>query len=200
VIARTFGRLRGDVRGVTVLEFAFVIPPMLFLLMGGGEIVYQAYVQSILDGAIQKAGRDSAIQGGGDRADELDGKVLTMVRVVAKTAVIADSKRSYYASFSRMKPETFYDTNSNNRYDAATECFDDVNGNKTWDADPGTTGQGGANDVTLYQLKVKYDRLFPVTALLGWDGTKILTARTLLKNQPYASQKQTPVVNTCPKP
>jgi len=199
VSVRLLRSLHDDQRGATVLEFAFVIPPLLFLLMGGGEIVYQAYVQSILDGAIQKAGRDSAIQGGGDRADELDGKVLAMVRVIAKTAVIDDSKRAYYASFSRMKPETFYDLNGNNRYDAATECFDDVNGNKTWDVDPGLTGQGGANDVTLYQLKVKYDRLFPVTKLLGWTGTKVLTARTLLKNQPYASQKQTSVVNTCPK-
>jgi len=193
---RTLHRLWRDRRGVTVLEFAFVIPPMLFMLMGGGEIVYQAYVQSILDGAIQKAGRDSSIQGGGDQASALDDRVLQMVRVVAKTATIQDSKRLNYASFASMKPESFVDKDNNNRYDPG-ECFDDTNGNGSWDADPSRTGQGGANDVTLYTLKVRYTRLFPVTALLGWSGTTVLTARTLLKNQPYASQKVTAVKTIC---
>lgn len=196
MIARTLRRLARDRRGVTVLEFAFVVPPMLFMLMGGGEIVYQAYVQSILDGAIQKAGRDSSIQGGAEQADALDDKVLAMVRVVARTAVIDSSKRLNYASFAAMKPETFIDKDNDNKYDPG-ECFFDTNGNGVWDADPGRTGQGGANDVTLYTLKIKYTRLFPVTALLGWNGTTVLTARTLLKNQPYASQKVTTVEKIC---
>ena len=192
MIARLLRRLRADRRGVTVLEFAFVAPPMLFLLMGGSEVVYQAYVQSILDGAIQKAGRDSAIQGGADRADELDKQVLEDVRVVAKTAAIEDSDRVYYSSFSNMKPETFVDKNKNKKYDLG-ECFDDINENKIWDVDPGRQGQGGANDVATYTLKIRYRRLFPVAPLLGWDSEAVLTARTLLKNQPFASQKVTSV-------
>lgn len=190
-------RLARDHRGTTALEFAFILPPFLFLLMGGSEVVYQVYVQSILDGAIQKAGRDSAIQGGAQRSDELDGKVLSMVRVVAKSATIESTTRRSYATFSNMKPERFTDLNGNNAYDP-TECFDDVNGNKRWDADPGASGQGGANDVTLYTLKLRYVRLFPVAGMLGWSQQAVLTASTLLKNQPYASQTVTAVQPICP--
>ena len=197
MIRSRLSRLLHDKRGVTALEFAFILPPFLFLLMGGSEVVYQVYVQSILDGAIQKAARDSAIQGGAQRIDELDGKVLNMVRVVAKSATVESSTRRSYANFANIRPERFTDRNANNSYDP-TECFDDVNGNKRWDADPGVAGQGGANDVTLYTLKLRYERLFPVAAILGWNQQAIVAATTLLKNQPYASQTVTAVQTICP--
>ena len=60
---RPLARLRRDRRGVTVVEFAFVLPVMLVLMMGMMELGYQAYVQSVITGAVQKAGRDSGIQG-----------------------------------------------------------------------------------------------------------------------------------------
>jgi Flp pilus assembly protein TadG len=189
-------RLWRDARGVTVLEFAFILPPMLFLLMGAGEVMYQVYLQSLLDGAIQKAGRDSAIQGGANQIAVLDAQVLEMVRVVAKTATIQSSVRRSYANFASMKPENFNDTNNNKSRDAG-ECFDDINGNKTWDADPGVASQGGANDVTSYTLTIAYTRLFPVAAILGWGQTHQLVATTLLKNQPYASQSVRAVVSVC---
>lgn len=194
---RRLRALARDRRGATVLEFAFILPPMLFLLMGGSEVVYQVYVQSILDGAIQKAGRDSAIQGGAQNAAAIDAKVLTMVRVVAKTATFATPpKREFYNSFSAMKPESFTDTNGNGVRNPG-ECFDDVNNNKNWDANPSMTGQGGANDVALYTVTINYPRLFPVAKLLGWQTNHQLTARTLLKNQPYASQAVTAVTSVC---
>jgi Flp pilus assembly protein TadG len=186
-VTASLNRLWRDARGVTVLEFAFILPPMLFLLMGAGEVMYQVYLQSLLDGAIQKAGRDSAIQGGANKTADLDTAVLQMVRVVAKTATIQSSVRKSYADFAKMKPERFDDTNGNNAYNSG-ECFDDINGNRTWDADPGLVGQGGANDVTSYTLTISYTRLFPVAAILGWGQTHQLVATTLLKNQPYASQ------------
>ena len=57
----TIQRLRTDCRGATIIEFAIVAPVMMFLLMGLGDLLYQLYLQSILDGALQKAGRDSTI-------------------------------------------------------------------------------------------------------------------------------------------
>lgn len=196
MIARSLRRLARDRRGVTVIEFAFVFPVFLIMLMGGSEVVYQVYVQSILDGAIQKAGRDSAIQGGGQRGDELDDKVLSMVRTVAAAAKVDSSSRLNYANFALVRGEKFTDGNGNGRRDAG-ECFEDVNGNKQWDVNPGIAGQGGANDVTLYTLSIRYPRLFPVTGVLGWSADAVLTARTLLKNQPYASQTKLVVTTIC---
>lgn len=192
---RSRRRLAGDRRGATIIEFAMILPVMVGLIMGLSELMYQVYVQSILDGAIQKAGRDSAIQGGADNADALDLSVMAMVRTVAGAATYTSSRKTY-SSFASMKPEPFTDTNKNGVRDAK-ECFDDINGNGVYDTDPGLNGQGGANDVTLYTIKVTYPHLFPVMGLFGASATQTLTARTLLKNQPYASQNVVTVKNLC---
>lgn len=61
-LSRSLRHLRRDQAGATIVEFAFVLPVMVLLLMGLGEILYQEYAQSVLTGALQKAGRDSTIQ------------------------------------------------------------------------------------------------------------------------------------------
>lgn len=195
IVRAAIARLRADTRGNTVIEFAIVAPVMLTLMMGLGDLLYQSYTQSILDGAIQKAGRDSAIQGGAQQTAVLDGKVIDMVKRIAKNATWT-SKRETYASYSAMAPERFTDTNGNGVRNAG-ECFDDINGNGQWDANPSRSGQGGANDVTMYTVTVTYPRIFPVAGLLGFSPTNVITARTLLKNQPYASQTAQTTVSIC---
>ena len=182
-------RLRHDRRGATVIEFAIIAPVMIALIMGLGELLYQTYIQSILDGAVQKAGRDSALEGNADPVTDaaLDAKVTSMLQTVAPN-VQPIFKRTSYPSFAQVsKPELIYDTNGNGKLDPG-ECFDDVNNNGVWDADPGVSGQGGANDVTRYEVTITYPRLFPVVGLFGWTPTQQLVARTLLKNQPYKAQ------------
>ncbi|MBN8814927.1 MAG: pilus assembly protein [Sphingomonas sp.] len=183
---RALRSLRRDTRGATIVEFAIVAPVMILMMMGIGDLGYQVYAQSILNGAMQKAGRDSAIQGGANATATIDGKVSAMVKNIAQNATISFTRKNY-SSFSVIKPEPFTDTNGNGVRDTG-ECYTDVNGNKQWDADPGMTGQGGANDVTVYTATVTYPHLFPVTGLFGWPSTQTITASTLLKNQPYASQ------------
>jgi Flp pilus assembly protein TadG len=179
--------LARDRRGATVIEFALILPVMLVLMMGMMEIAYQAYVQSVITGAVQKAGRDSGIQGATPAT--IDAKVLSQVRAVAPSAafVAGSPTRLSYTNFSQVAPEPFVDTNGNGVRDAG-ECYTDINGNGQWDADAGRSGQGGANDVTVYTAQVTYNRLFPVVKLLGWAGTATLSATTTLMNQPYASQ------------
>lgn len=181
------GRLLRDRRGVTVVEFAFVLPVMLVLMMGMMELGYQAYVQSVITGAVQKAGRDSGIQGATPAS--IDARVLAQVQAVAPGAAFAAGypTRRSYTSFSAVAPEPFVDTNGNGVRDPG-ECYTDVNGNGQWDADAGRAGQGGPNDVTVYTAAITYGRLFPVTRLFGWPGTATLSATTTLMNQPYATQ------------
>ena len=185
MIAR-LARLRRDLRGATIIEFAIVAPVMMIVLMGLGDLLYQSYIQSLLTGAIQKAARDSGIQGGAQNTAALDAKVIAMVTPIAHTATYTSTRKSY-TTFSSIKPEPFTDLNGNGVRDTG-ECYTDVNGNGRWDADPGVTGQGGANDVTVYTLTVTYPRIFPVATLIGLPATQTVTATTLLKNQPYASQ------------
>ena len=202
-------RIGADRRGITVIEFAIISPVMLLLIMALGDILYQEYAQSILNGALQKAGRDSSIQGNNDAASgaTIDGKVVSMIGLImpalsqtcpATTAGTWCSTRKNYDTFSDVAPEPFTDTNADGLCNHG-EPFTDENGNGVWDADPGTAGQGGANDVTLYTMTVTYPRLFPVAKMLGVTATQTITATTLLKNQPYATQSLTPVTTgTCP--
>jgi len=187
--------LRRDTRGATIVEFAIVSPVMILMMMGLGDLGYQVYAQSILNGAMQKAGRDSAIQGGADIGSTIDGKVSAMVRNIAKNATITFTRKNY-DSFSVIKPEPFVDTNGNGVRNAG-ECYTDINANSQWDADPGVNGQGGANDVTVYTATVTYPHLFPVGSLFGWPSTQTIVASTLLKNQPYASQTTVTPATVC---
>ena len=194
---RRLARLRRDHRGVTAIEFAFVAPVLCLLIMGLCDLTYQSYVQVILTGALQKAGRDSTIQGASNRTAALDAAVIGMVRQVAKSATYTSTRKSY-AQFSYVRPEVFQDNNNNGVYDSASECFTDVNGNGLWDADPGLAGQGGANDVVLYTMTVTYPRLFPLAGMLGWSANQSIGASTVLKNQPYANQNSFTAKQVCP--
>lgn len=190
-------RLRRNQRGATVIEFALIAPTMVLLILGLCELTYQCYVQAILTGAMQKAGRDSTIQGATSKTTDLDNRVMALVRPVALNATYSSTRKSY-SQFGYIKPETFTDSNGNGVYDAATECFIDVNGNKTWDSDPGLNGQGGASDVVLYTMTLTYPRLFPMAGLMGWSNTVVITASTVLKNQPYANQAAFTATQVCP--
>jgi Flp pilus assembly protein TadG len=188
-------RLKRDRRGVTVIEFAIVAPVMCTLLMGLCDLMYQSYAQSILDGAMYKAGRDSALENNARTAADIDAKVIGMVSMLGPNMKFEPERRSY-SSFLLVKPENFTDKNGNGVRDPG-ECFDDVNGNKQWDTDPGRQSQGGANDVTRYRMKVTYPRLFPVAGLIGLPPTQVITGETLLKNQPYKTQVVQPVESIC---
>lgn len=195
MIACLLARLRRDRRGATIIEFAIVAPVMMLLMMGLGDLLYQVYAQSVLNGAVQKAARDSGIEGGAANISTIDGTVQTIARQIAPAATFVPTRKSY-DSFAEVAPEPFTDTNGNGVRNAG-ECFTDMNGNGSWDADPGSTGQGGASAVTLYTMTMTYRRLFPVAGLFGWPATQTISATTLLKNQPYATQVTTASTTIC---
>ncbi|WP_426263342.1 TadE/TadG family type IV pilus assembly protein [Sphingomonas sp. PWP1-2] len=197
--ARRVVRIVRDTRGATIIEFAVVAPVMILLIMGLSDLAYQGYIMSILDGAMQKAGRDSTIQGNDTTPSgaAIDQKVMASVWLVMKSATYVSSRKSY-SQFGNIAPESFRDDNGNKVYDAATECFTDVNGNKTWDADPGASGQGGASDVVVYKMTITYPRLFPMAGLAGLSQTVTNSSTTYLKNQPYAGQVSYTPTLVCP--
>lgn len=210
MIASTLRRLGGATSGATVIEFAIITPVMLTMIMGLGELAYQGYVQSVLTGAIQKAGRDSTIQGAAAQTSQIDAVVIAQLSQLrsgwtvdcsgsppATSATYCSSRKSY-STFGQVAPEPFTDSNGNGHYDAATECFTDTNGNGVWDADPGTSGQGGANDVVVYTMSITYPRIFPVFGVIGLTRTVTLVGSTTLKNQPWATQTVYTPKQICP--
>lgn len=200
MMRRLLSRLRRSTGGATIVEFGLITPVMLLMLMGLMEVCYESYVQSTLNGAIRKAGRDAGIQGGQQNWTTIDQTVLTQVQRVAGSASIVNSVHQSYSSFSKVQvPEPYTDSNNNGKYDAATECFTDVNGNQTWDSDQGVGGQqGGASDVAVYTLTIKYLRPFPLVKLAGLSTYANMTAQTILRNQPYTAQSTTSPKTCCP--
>lgn len=189
-------RLWRDRGGAALVEFALVLPVMLLMGMGLCEMAYQAYMQAILTGAVQKAGRDSTVESA--NTTTIDNAVLQAVKNINGNAAYVSGypMRKSYASFGYISPESFVDSNGNGVRDPG-ECFTDVNGNGIWDADPGVSGNGGAGDTVLYTVSITYTRLFPLGLWLGWGKTATLSASTILKNQPWAMQATTAAATVC---
>lgn len=178
--------LRDDQRGMSVVEFALVAPVMLLMLLGLGDLAYQGYMHSILVGAVQKAGRDSTIQGAG--TDAIDQQVMASVLALNSTAQKVSSSRQNYANFSAAGPEAYDDLDNSGTYTPG-DCFYDINGNGKWDSSPnGDDGQGGASDVTIYTIKIKYSHIFPMPSFTSWPQDVNLSSSTILKNQPFGPQ------------
>ena len=80
------------------------------------------------------------------------------------------------------------------------ENYMDANHNGIWDEDGGNTGQGGAKDVVIIEVKVNYDRLFPAAGMIGYDDAVELVSDSVIANQPYGQQTQyaPPVSEECP--
>ena len=76
---RRVGALRGDDRGAALVEFAIIAPVLIVTLLALFDLSYNIYATSLLEGAIQKAGRDSTLQGGDARASAIDAHMRDVV-------------------------------------------------------------------------------------------------------------------------
>ncbi|MBD3728464.1 MAG: pilus assembly protein [Sphingomonadales bacterium] len=190
-------QLAGDSSGATLVEFALIAPALLTLLLGLFEMGYNYYMQSLLQGSIQQAARDSTIEGAYVKQTEIDTAVTNTVHQIVPDATITFQRRAY-SSFSKVnQPEDFTDANNDGDCNDG-EPFEDANGNGIWDADRGRTGLGGARDAVLYQVTVSYPRTFGVSKLIGMSDTFTTTATTVLRNQPYDKQAVELSVGNCP--
>lgn len=196
--ARLLRRIAGDRRGAAAIEFAIVAPVLMISLMGVFDLGYNMYTDTLLQGAVQKAARDSTIEGADGDAAVLDGAVTSMVHHIAPQATM-QFDRSAYSSFDGVRqPEDFNDVDGDGTCNN-NEPFEDANGNGSWDADRGTAGFGGARDAVLYTVTIDYPRPFPVAKLIGQSGTFRMKAATVLRNQPYGLQQQrAPATGNCP--
>ena len=199
-IVRRFAR---DAQGSTIVEFGFIAPVLVLTLLGTFDVAHTLYMRSVLQGVVQKVGRDSALEGNDEAAAQsaIDDKVRAQARALANNATITITRR-FYKTFSKAaaaQAETWTDTNSNLRCDAG-EPYEDANLNSTWDADGGNAGQGGAKDAVLYTVSVSYKRMFPLYNLINASNTTTVNAATILKNQPYDDQANygAPVTRNCP--
>ena len=189
-------RLHENASGVAAVEFAMVAPALLLTIMGIFDLGYNIYANTMVQGAIQHAARDSTIEGSDLRLADIDARVSRAVHNVVPRATIAFSRKAY-ANFSDVsRAEDYTDSDGNGVCDNG-EPFEDANRNGTWDDDRGANGQGGARDAVLYSVTVTYSRGFPMASLIGLPDTVTTEAATVLRNQPYKLQDNKPAVGKC---
>ena len=185
-----------DTRGVAAVEFALVAPALLLTIMGIFDLGYNIYANTMVQGAIQRAARDSTIEGAEARLAQIDATVTDAVHGVVPNATISFSRRAY-ANFSDVaRAEDFTDSDDSGSCNSG-EPFEDANRNGIWDTDRGLAGQGGARDAVLYSVTVTYPRGFPMASLIGLPATVTTDAITVLRNQPFNFQDNNPAVGKC---
>ncbi|BAI96286.1 hypothetical protein Sj15T_06060 [Sphingobium sp. TA15] len=183
--------LHRDESGVAAVEFGITASAFLALLLGGFDVGHTLYMQTVLQGTVQKAGRDLTLSSGAEAAQQLaiDGRVRDAVRRL--NASLSDEDiiitREYYADFTKAQAAQPEDADQDGICEPG-EVWVDRNFNNVYDSKGGSSGQGGAKDVVVYSVTVSYPRLFPVARLIGMSETVKLNATTVLANQPYGDQ------------
>ena len=182
--------VRSDVRGVTIVEFAIILPVMLSLICGAIEFGHLLFARVVLEGAVTEAARTATATLETKESD----RTAIMRASIAKSmsdfgtapGKSIDITSTVYRNFSTATPETYTDANGNKQYDKG-EPYVDRNKNGIWDNAIPVTGNtlGGPGDVVSYTVK------FPKRVLFGFVGNAMgygsgvipLSASTVVRNE-----------------
>ena len=183
-------RLRGDIRGVTIVEFAIILPAMLTLICGAIEMGHMILARVVLEGAVTEAARQAtaSLESGEPQRDTVmrNSIIRSMSDFPTAPGQSITITATVYRDFSTAFPETFTDTNGNGKYDVG-EPYVDRNKNGVWDSATPIAGStlGGPGDVVSYTVR------FPKRVLFGFVGDAIglrsgvipLSASTVVRNE-----------------
>lgn len=195
-------RLIKDKKGASILEFALVAPVLLLILISGVELGYKAYLRSVANGVVERAGRMAST---GSMSDsQIDLFIRDQLSVIAMGSDVNSAvtiRKLNYFNFSNVGAgeKITGDTAPIGTYNS-TDCYEDRNNNGVFDATTGgSLGLGGADDIVFYEVDVVVPRLLPFEGIVRMlnptanfsnnnANTEIVSARTIVRNQPFASQ------------
>jgi len=182
--ASDWRRFASDTSGMTLVEFGFVAPVFLLMIIGLMDLGQLVYARALLQGAVEEAARSSALETGDiDVADE---EIAEILQPVAPGATIEVTRKSYFDFADIGRAEALDDKNGDGLCGTG-ENYTDENGNDQWDDDIGIDGNGGAGDVVMYNVTVTFERIFKVGIFKG-DDNYVINASAVKKNQPFADQ------------
>jgi hypothetical protein len=196
--------------GATLTEFGLISPVLFLLLFGTFDVGHTLYMRSVLEGAMQKAARDTSLEASaGDDSttrDAIDDVLEGQLRPLNRTATITFNRRFYrtFTDAAAANEEEFTDSASGTYANGIcdnNETYTDINNNSLWDADGGDSiNRAGARDNVVYTVAIEYPRLFPLHAFIDVPDTTRLETSTVLANQPYGDQDSydAPTTRNCP--
>lgn len=188
-MARNFKTLLRSQDGATAVEFALIAPVVLLFTIGIIELSLMMLTQNLMESATFTASR----LGKTGYAGEDMTREETILQALNDTAgVLMDVGQVSIESFAYDefgdvgRPEPFVDANGNGVRDNG-ENFTDVNGNGVYDSDMGAAGAGEAGEVVVYVVSYPWHITTPImSTLIGEDGIINLTARSVVKNEPFS--------------
>lgn len=197
LLPRRLRNIRRDQSGATLTEFGFVAPILVLMIMGIFDMAHTQYTSALVNGAMQKAGRDLTLESAGTNVNEIDQTVIDQVRNVAPENSTIELVKLSHFDFEDIGEEEEYDDANGNTVCDNGEVFVDANNNGQWDNDRGEEGIGGARDAVLYTATVTYERVFPMYGLAGLPQNVEIRASTVLRNQPYDVQDTSTNTGNC---
>ncbi len=160
--------------GSAAIEFAFVAPIFITLLIGMFETGTMLIIQNSLDAAAREASRfgmTGGSTGNFSRKDSIYKKVQDVASAYSggivnpkllKVAVVA-----YDSLDSMEKPEPYVDANENGLYDVG-EYFEDLNNTGSWEEDQGESNSFGLKgEAVLYTVSYDYKSILSVFSFIG---------------------------------
>ncbi len=182
----TLSRLLRSARGITTLEFAFIVPVFLLIVMGVVEFSLIMLVTAAMESATattSRTGKTGYAAAGKSREQTIIDSIKDHTSgLLDPTKIVITSK--IYSAFDKVNdPEPYIDANGNGSYNAG-ESYTDINGNGQWDSDMGATGIGSAGDIVVYIVTYPWDIHTPVIGAFTGDPFNI-TVRAVVKNEPF---------------
>jgi len=178
-------QLQRDREGVSTIEFTLIAPVFLMLIMGIFDVGQMGYGLSVLNGAVQKAARDSSLETA--NTETADNIVKKQIIPIFPGGTFHSTRTSYYDFVDIGRPERWNDANNDSDCNN-NESYVDENGNGRWDDEIGQDGNGGASDVVVYRFTVTYKSAFAIPFMPNQWNERKLTATAIRKNQPFATQ------------
>ncbi|WP_133365399.1 TadE/TadG family type IV pilus assembly protein [Qipengyuania sediminis] len=188
-------QLRADREGATLMEFGFVAPVMILMLMAGFETGYGIYLKTVAAGTLEARARSASLEGATE--SQFDSEVRrSMMNIMPAYARSNDnitlSKRNY-TDYSRIDaPEKITtDVDGDGILDVG-DCWLDEDFNDTFGTNEGASGLGGPDDGVFYSVTISFPRMFPMVSMMGLSENVSVTVRTLVINQPFGTQLERP--------
>ena len=210
-LRKSLRRLGGNEDGAALVEFAFVAPVFLMLLMGAMDIGYQLYIRAILTGTLEQSARAGSLAGAtqGQLTTFIEDDIFKILPKYARSSDNVNVNARNYTDFSSIdsaekitvdhndngmldEPE-ITDEDGNGTIDTG-DCWLDEDENGEFGVNEGANGIGGSDDGVYYTVTVTMPALFPLWDMLNRSPNQTIVAKTLVVNQPYAAQTTRPTV------
>lgn len=185
VLASRFTRCK---RGATAVEFAFIFPVFLFMILGLFELGLLAYTSVALESIVARSGREASInQLDPGSTDPRSEQLVTMIRERTQR-LIGSENIEISTNIINTGTSGGYNTVEPDFCNNPPACtiFIDNNGNGQYDP-PGTGNNfGGAEEVVEIKVRLPWRANFGfIKEIFGENGLALIKASTIVKNEPF---------------